>query len=389
MDSRQLFITVADERVRLPEAHDVASLFADDRSGHTTVLTGSRKHAKEWHEYCVSSLGGPAPPTEWVNYHYIRSASVMLYRQLSGHYSPATGAIVTRDGETLSDSVAEVKYVTQDLSGLPGASLKQGRVALTLPKHERRLGKVIVTMPWGGIHNYGHFVLDCLSAVALLATMKELAQHQFVFPTLKTWQIRHLELLGIAPVQCGDDWYEADEIVYTSCMDHFLHSPNINWRTLVSQQMRRLRANSGTAVPRLYIARRGSEKRHFVSQKLFQKRLAAAGFGSIFPEDHSIDQQIAAFHAADIIVGCSGAAMANTIYCRPGTLVVEIQPSLARGIWVRNICALMGLRWRPYFCAAIPAPVPFVVEGLERADIGISFDVDGDDFLSFLERAQS
>jgi capsular polysaccharide biosynthesis protein len=384
----RLFLTVADERLRLPEAADVASLFADDRSGQTTLLAGSSKHLNEWHEQCVGSQGGPAPPAEWDHYQSICCAPVSLYRQLGGHYSPATGAVVTRDGEALSDSVAEVKYVTQDLSGLPGASLDQGRVVLALPKNEQRLGRVVVTMPWGGIHNYGHFVLDCLAAAALLATIEELAEHRFVFPTLKSWHSRHLELLGIAPVQCPDDWYQADEIVYTSCMNHFLHWPNVNWRTLVSRQLRRLEAGAAPTARRLYVARRGSEKRLFVSEKHFQERLAAVGFADIYPEEHAIDQQIAAFRSADIVVGCSGAAMANTIYCRPGTLVVEIQPSLARGIWVRNICALMGLRWRPYFCHANPAPAPTVVGGLERADIGISFDVDTEDFLSFLEGVQ-
>jgi capsular polysaccharide biosynthesis protein len=386
---RKLILSVVDENVRLPEVQGLSSLNAHSRSARTTVLPGSNKHANEWYAECIEGAAGPAPPPEWDQYQDICCAPVTIYRQLEAHYSPGTGAIVTNDGAVLSNSVEEVRYITQDFTGLPGASSDRDRIVLALPKREKHLEKVIVTMPWGGIYNYGHFVLDCLPAAALLSTMKEFGKHRFVFPPLKPWHIRHLELLGIEPLECRDDWYFADEVVYTNCMNLFLHWPNLSYRTLVSAQTRQLASATTAELPRrLYIARRDNEKRLFVSEETFQARLTEAGFEIICPEDMSIDQQIASFRSADLIVGCSGAGLANTIYCKSGTVVIEIQPSLARGIWVRNICALMGLRWRPYFCEAKPAAVPYVIGGVERSDVGITFDVGLDDFLSFLKGAQ-
>ena len=377
---------MADENELLPETHDVSSLYEQNRSGRTLLLPGSNKRANEWYEACLERTGGPAPPLKWDQYHDICCASVMLYRQLDAHYSPATGAIVTPEGRALSASVAEVKYITEDLSGLPGASVEGGRVLLSFPNLKEHVEKAIVTMPWGAIHNYGHFVLDCLPAVAVLAEVEQLAEYRFVFPPLKPWHLRHLELLGIDPVQCAADWYAADDIVHTNCMNHFLHWPNVNYRTLVSAQMRRLGPFSEPA-RRLYIARRDRDKRHFVSEENFQACLAEEGFEIVYPEELPIDQQIIRFRSASIVIGCSGAGLANTIYCRPGTLVIEIAPVLFAGIWVRNICALMGLRWRPYFCQASRTRSQ-LVGGIPRSEFGINFDADISDFLAFMSSVQ-
>lgn len=385
---RRIVLSIADEHARLPEVRDVSSLYAQHRSARTTLLARSYKRADEWYEGCVKGAAGPAPPLEWHRYHDIYCAPVVLCRQLDAHYSPGTGAIITNDGAALSASVAEVKYLTQDLSGLPGASAKDDSVVLTLPADEKRLEKVIVTMPWGGIDNYGHFVLDCLPAVALLATVEQLAEYKFAFPPLQPWHLRHLELLGIEPLQCADDWYFADEIVYTNCMDSFLHWPNVNYRMLVAAQMRRIEPIPESARS-LYVARRGNNKRAFISEETFCSRLTELGVETICPEELSIDQQIESFRSASVIIGCSGAGLANAIYCRPGTPIIEMLPSLLPGIWVRNICAMMGLRWRPYFCESSPAPIPLItIGGVERPEIGITLDADLDDFLSFLKTVQ-
>jgi capsular polysaccharide biosynthesis protein len=383
---QKVVLAVADENELLPEARDVSTLCSPDRSGRTLLLPGSNKRANEWYEGCLEGTGGPAPPLEWDQYHNICCAPVMLYRQRDAHYSPAMGAIVTQEGRALATSVAEAKYITDDLSGLPGASVEEGRVLLTFPNPEEHLKKAIVTMPWGAIHNYGHFVLDCLPAVAVLAEVEQLAEYRFVFPQLKPWHLRHLELLGIDPVQSAADWCLADDIVHTNCMNHFLHWPNVNYRTLVFAQMRRL-GPSFEPARRLYIARRDRYKRHLVSEENLQARLAEDGFEILYPEELSIDQQITRFRSASIVIGCSGAGLANTIYCRPGTLVIEIAPALFAGIWVRNICALMGLRWRPYFCQANRTR-PLLVGGIERTEFGIDFDLNISDFSDFISSVQ-
>lgn len=380
-----LNIFETDEGSRLSEVSNLTALFAGGRSGRTVLIAERIQKANDWYEQCIRDVAGPAPPPEWERYKDVACGTLVLYRQIGGHYSPATGAIVADDGAVFSTSISEAKYLIRDISGLPCANAAGEQVKLALPSGEQHLNKIMVTLPWGGLHNYGHFVLDCLPAVALLASLKELSDHQFVFPPLKPWQRRHLDLLDIRGAELSEDWCSADEIVFTSCMNHFMHWPQAIYNTLVDAQTARSYLR-GEPRSKLYIRRRDREKRLFVSEMSLQRQLTDIGFQAICPEDLSVDDQIATFRSARIVVGCSGAALANTIYCPAGTVVVEIQPSLARGIWVRNICALRSLRWRPYFCHAQPAPVPLVIGGAVRIEHGITFDIDIDDFLSFLTK---
>jgi capsular polysaccharide biosynthesis protein len=87
------------------------------------------------------------------------------------------------------------------------------------------------------------------------------------------------------------------------------------------------------------------------------------------------------FSTADIIAGSTGAAFSNVIYCKPGALVVEVQPRRMENTWVRNLCAMCGLRWAPYFCDAN-------VVNEANPESGMSFDYDIFDFVQFIHRAE-
>jgi capsular polysaccharide biosynthesis protein len=83
------------------------------------------------------------------------------------------------------------------------------------------------------------------------------------------------------------------------------------------------------------------------------------------------------FHRAKVVVGPTGAAFANVLYCQPGTLVVEIVPTPMAGKWIGWLCALTGSRWRPYFC-----------EGHSRrtwaVQADLQFSTDKDQLISYI-----
>lgn len=53
--------------------------------------------------------------------------------------------------------------------------------------------------------------------------------------------------------------------------------------------------------------------------------LEQLGFRTIFPETMSADEQIRTFASAAVVVGQSGGAMFNVAFCRPGTIVIDIE----------------------------------------------------------------
>lgn len=91
------------------------------------------------------------------------------------------------------------------------------------------------------------------------------------------------------------------------------------------------KASKGKPHEKLYVSRISQGRarpdyRLFQNEEALIERLSAIGFHIFEPESHSFEEQIATFNAARIVVGPSGAGMFNTVFCRPGTTVVSMEP---------------------------------------------------------------
>jgi len=98
-----------------------------------------------------------------------------------------------------------------------------------------------------------------------------------------------------------------------------------------------------TGRPKLFIRRRGTV-RHLVNEAEIEEVLAAKGFLTIEPERLSLEEQIAAYSGAGMVVGATGAAVANLVYCQADCPTVVIMPKfreLAYWYW-RRIAAAAG-----------------------------------------------
>lgn len=71
----------------------------------------------------------------------------------------------------------------------------------------------------------------------------------------------------------------------------------------------------------IYI-KRNSSYRRLLNESEIEKLLAGQGFVTVDTGELSIEEQIGVFAHCELIVGPSGAAMTNMLWCRPGTRVV-------------------------------------------------------------------
>jgi capsular polysaccharide biosynthesis protein len=147
----------------------------------------------------------------------------------------------------------------------------------------------------------------------------------------------------------------------------------------------------------IYVSRAGttaanSDRRRFLSEAALEGGLRELGFAVVAPELLDVDEQIDLFRNADTIVACRGAALANAIYCRPDTTIVEVVPIIPgfEGYrWVRDICAIVGCQWHPYFCRGVPPEKPVMTADQIRPNAGFAFDVDVADLIAFVERSMT
>ncbi|GLD96972.1 hypothetical protein PINS_up005655 [Pythium insidiosum] len=71
-------------------------------------------------------------------------------------------------------------------------------------------------------------------------------------------------------------------------------------------------------------------------------------FQSVDFVDLSLREQMRVVVNSDVIVGMHGAGMANVLWSRPGTLVVEIFPRHRRRWGFRNLCQFVGCQWHQF-----------------------------------------
>ena len=75
---------------------------------------------------------------------------------------------------------------------------------------------------------------------------------------------------------------------------------------------------------RIVLSRRGFAQRQLLNEAEIVGILQQHGFEVVHPETLGFAEQIATYHAADIIVGSASSALTNCIFCRPGAKVVAL-----------------------------------------------------------------
>ncbi len=77
---------------------------------------------------------------------------------------------------------------------------------------------------------------------------------------------------------------------------------------------------------KIFISRKNMKSSRLINERIVSQQFAAAGFKIIQPEKYTVRQQISLFMGADCLVGSSGGAFTNILFCKPGTVVSCIVP---------------------------------------------------------------
>lgn len=92
--------------------------------------------------------------------------------------------------------------------------------------------------------------------------------------------------------------------------------------------------------------RRNSGARNLLNGPELEEFVARQGWTVVEPERLSFDEQVRIFHGAKMVVGATGAAMVNMLFCRPGTRVAVMMsnhPATPYCYW-HNMAAPRGVR---------------------------------------------
>ena len=110
-----------------------------------------------------------------------------------------------------------------------------------------------------------------------------------------------------------------------------IYQPDIEALTWVRDHMLSFVKNKVLADRKLFIDRESSRSKRIVNQEELMEILAKYDFEIFKPEDHSVLEQIAIFRNSNFIIGAHGAALANLMFCKPQTNVIEIRSKFHNG----------------------------------------------------------
>jgi len=230
--------------------------------------------------------------------------------------------------------------------------LERKRVPVVLPPRADGRTRVLLKQTWDA--NYGHWLVDALPKVGLLAGQLDLAECAFVVnereqdSPMRRVVLDSLELAGIGEDQVeflsqGDAYRFEQLVVLGTITRHPVTKTPSAIRFLESL------AEKVEAGPqqRIYLSRNGGERRRLVNEDAVMERLAPLGYELVRPETLSLREQIAVFKGATHVIGNMGAAFTNLAFSPAGVRVLTLATEAMPHDYFYDItCHKDGARYR-------------------------------------------
>ena len=302
------------------------------------------------------------------------SRPTKVCRVAESYWAPRFGMVVAPDGDVGRPTIGGPWTDPKRLARAPGLTPEDDSYRFAPPPAVAEIAAAGVFMPWGGVFNYGHFVLDSLAGLRALEASGLARAFPPHAPRLRPWQRELVGYVRDTPVvEVDAPLAHLGEALFPDSMDHYLHAPN----ALVLEVRERVLAHAPPATRRLprrvYFSRRGftHTMRIMLNEAALERALARRGFAIVHAEHLSPRRQVALMREAEVVVGPSGAAMANALFAPPSARIIDIQPEVFASIWVCALGELIGQQSYAYRVAA-PAP-PEDVPWFRRARSGFRF----------------
>jgi capsular polysaccharide biosynthesis protein len=222
-------------------------------------------------------------------------------------------------------------------------------------------------------HVYTHWMVECLFTLYLVLrddVMRQRLRRReifLLFPQLSPPQKNEIERilshgeLGLdSVIQCD----MADDVIYlfeklvvpTSLLARTWVHPETHhfakaYRDMIGISPLRKAAANHVRLRKIYISRRDAAARRMTNEAELEAALLARGFEITLLSEMSILEQANVFSDSDLILGAHGSGLANLLFAREGTFVIEIRADRHEGrspMWDRSFASLASVLKQSY-----------------------------------------
>jgi len=258
----------------------------------------------------------------------------------------ATGCIITPDDYVLGDLSPEYDFERY----IPG--VHSALTQIRLPRLREVPGTIAVLATLSQ-HFFAHWMLDLLPRIRLLEEagfpLQEIDGFFVPEPTLPH-QRESLAAAGLSLNKIIDSstvsHIRATTLVVPSPMSEVFAASDFS-----CDYLRRLFPPPPATQPaltplrRLFISRARTSYRRIFNEADVVRVLKGLGFSVVEPQFLTLREQAALFSTAETVIGPLGSALANFVYCKPGTRIVEILNPRCVQTCSAAICAERGLSY--------------------------------------------
>ena len=230
------------------------------------------------------------------------------------------GTVITPDDQLLGDVSRESNASAERHSAfrrvrLGGVRKLKGRVA-------------VCSTVWSNV--YFHWMFDVLPRIGLLkmAGLLESVDGFVVPPPTLPFQRETLERLGLhrdRQIIADDPWHfhvSAEELIVPS-LPSALDTPRA-WGCAFLKEVFGQTPGLPQGRRRLYVSRAKARGRKIVNEAEVQALLCSLGFETAELEGLALPDQASLFGSAEVVVAPHGAGLTNLVFCREGTVVIDL-----------------------------------------------------------------
>lgn len=251
------------------------------------------------------------------------SPATFVLEYVNGRCWGMAGTIIGPDNQVLADMSHEFRSRIEDYEIFQ-------QPYLVRPRH--LIGTaVVLAAPAGQV--FGHFLFDVLPRLGILEKAGfdwRSADHFIISGPFAKFQKETLELLGIESSRiadcCEHSHWTADRMLIPS-------RPGIsgNYTRWAVEYVRDLLLPFEGKVPpglgsKLFVSRANAPGRKIANETAIMQVLQPMGFSLVRNEELTMPETIAAYQQAEFVIGPMGSSMCSTLFCKPGTKVIELYP---------------------------------------------------------------
>jgi capsular polysaccharide biosynthesis protein len=192
-----------------------------------------------------------------------------------------------------------------------------------------------VLLPHLDSYNYYHWLIDTVPGFGVLdmaGVDVHAVDHIYIHLFVHEFQRQMLKLMNVdiqkvMSYQRGENHYVFEKLLIPDFRLNGFGWPNPWLATYLRERLTSIAESSNMAEPdssagKLYVAR-GASRRAVSNEAELIERLKALGYFILDPNQASFSEQVQALKNADFVLAAHGAGLANIVFCKPDTKVIE------------------------------------------------------------------